>query len=375
MELSTNRRGEFMTMEYLDPTRVVLDFDMPLAEIIIDYYDQLKSRTQGYASMDYEELGYRPADLVKLDILVNGEPVDALSLIVHRDRAQSTGRAAAERLKQLIPRQMFEMPIQAAIGCKIIAREIDARDAEERPRQVLRRRHHSQAQAAGEAEGRQEAHEASRQGGDPAGSVHGDAPHGRGLDRSMEEFVVLARSLISVGLALLLVMLRLDAERFGTAEYYEATRDGERPRVRRRLGWYGLGFALAVAILYIHPSPQTDLFLGSGDRLTAVMGGIAYGLIGILVAVTFASYRYHRIRFPDTWSYPGALLNSTATAFIDEVAFRGALFGLLLVAGVNPTLANFTQAIIYTLATRLGAPGRDRYLLFLTLGMGLLGGG
>jgi hypothetical protein len=190
----------------------------------------------------------------------------------------------------------------------------------------------------------------------------------------MDDFVVLARSLISVGLALLLVMLRLDAERFGTAEYYEATRDGERPRVRRRLAWYGLGFALAVGILFIHPSPQTDLFLGSGDRLTSVLGGIAYGLIGILVAVTFASYRYHRIRFPDTWSYPGALLNSTATAFIDEVAFRGALFGLLLVGGVDPTLANFAQAIIYTLATRLGAPGRDRYLLVLTLGMGLLGG-
>ena len=190
----------------------------------------------------------------------------------------------------------------------------------------------------------------------------------------MDEFITLARSLISVGLALLLVMLRLDAERFGTAEYYEATRDGERPRIRRRLAWYGLGFGLAVGILYIHPSPQVDLFLGSGDRLTAVVGGIAYGLIGILVAVTFASYRYHRIRFPDTWSYPGALVNSTATAFIDEVAFRGALFGLLLVAGVDPTLANFAQAIIYTLTTRLGAPGRDRYLLGLTLGMGLLGG-
>ena len=89
---------------------------MPLAELIVDYYDQLKSRSQGYASMDYEELGYRPANLVKVDILVNGEPVDALSLIVHRDRAQSTGRALTERLKQLIPRQMFEIPIQAAIG-------------------------------------------------------------------------------------------------------------------------------------------------------------------------------------------------------------------------------------------------------------------
>ena len=190
----------------------------------------------------------------------------------------------------------------------------------------------------------------------------------------MDEFINLARWLITIGLTLLLIMLRLDAEKFGTAEYYEATRDGERPRVRRRLGWYGLGFAIAIAILYIHPSPQVDLFLGSGNRLGAVLGGLAYGLLGIVVAVSFATYRYHRIRFPDSWSYPGALLNSTATAFIDEAAFRGALFGLLLVAGVNPTLANFMQAIIYTLTTRLGAPGRDRYLLVLTMGMGLIGG-
>jgi len=190
----------------------------------------------------------------------------------------------------------------------------------------------------------------------------------------VDEFITLARSLIAVGLALLLVLLRLDAEKFGTAEYYEATRDGERPRVRRRLAWYGLGVGIAVAIILIHPAAQADLFLGSGDRLGAVLGGIAYGLIGVLVAASFASYRYHRIRFPDASSYPGALLNSTATAFIDEAAFRGALFGLLLVAGVNPTLANLTQAIIYALTTRLGAPGRDRYLLILTMGMGLLGG-
>ena len=123
MELSTNRRGTFVNMEYLDPTRVVLHFEMPLAELIVDYFDQLKSRSQGYASMDYEELGYRPANLAKVDILVNGEPVDALSIIVHRDRAQSTGRQLAERLKQLIPRQMFEIPIQAAIGSNVIARE------------------------------------------------------------------------------------------------------------------------------------------------------------------------------------------------------------------------------------------------------------
>ncbi len=123
MELSTNRRGIFMNMEYLDPTRVVLHFEMPLAELIVDYFDQLKSRSQGYASMDYEELGYREANLAKVDILVNGEPVDALSIIVHRDMAPSTGRQLAERLKELIPRQMFEIPIQAAIGSNVVARE------------------------------------------------------------------------------------------------------------------------------------------------------------------------------------------------------------------------------------------------------------
>jgi membrane protease YdiL (CAAX protease family) len=184
----------------------------------------------------------------------------------------------------------------------------------------------------------------------------------------------LGRWLITIGLVMLFILLRLEAEKFGTAEYYEATRDGERPRIRRRLAWYGMGVALALAILFIHPSPQQDLFLGSGDRLEAVFFGLAYGVGGIVVAAGYATYRYHRIRFPDSWSYPGALLNSVATAFIDEAAFRGALFGLLLVGGVDPTLANVTQAIIYTLATRLGAPGRDRYLLILTLGMGLIGG-
>jgi GTP-binding protein LepA len=123
MELSTNRRGTFANMEYLDPARVLMHFEMPLAELIVDYFDQLKSRSQGYASMDYEELGYRPADLVKVDVLVNGEPVDALSLIVHREKAAPIGRALADRLKQLIPRQMFEVPIQAAIGSNVIARE------------------------------------------------------------------------------------------------------------------------------------------------------------------------------------------------------------------------------------------------------------
>jgi GTP-binding protein LepA len=123
MELSKNRRGSFLDMEYLDPKRVMLNFELPLAEVIVDFYDLLKTRTQGYASMDYEEIGYRAANLVKVDVLVAGEPVDALSVIVHRDRAQAIGRELVHRLRGLIPRQMFEIAVQAAIGSNVIARE------------------------------------------------------------------------------------------------------------------------------------------------------------------------------------------------------------------------------------------------------------
>ena len=123
MELATNRRGTFIGMEYLDPLRVLLTFELPLAEVIVDFYDQLKSRTQGYASLDYEEVGYRAANLVKVDVLVAGEPVDALSIIVHRDRAQAIGRELVHRLRGLIPRHMFEVAVQAAIGSNVIARE------------------------------------------------------------------------------------------------------------------------------------------------------------------------------------------------------------------------------------------------------------
>ena len=123
MELATGRRGAFQNMEYLDPKRVNLHFELPLAELIVDFYDQLKSRSSGYASLDYTYAGYRRGDLVKLDIMVNGEPVDALSLIVHRSQAYRTGKLLVEQLKALIPRQMFEVPVQAAIGSHIISRE------------------------------------------------------------------------------------------------------------------------------------------------------------------------------------------------------------------------------------------------------------
>jgi GTP-binding protein LepA len=123
MELVTGRRGQFGQMEYLDPKRVNMHFELPLAELIIDFYDLLKSRTSGYASLDYQYLGYREGDLVKLDVLVNAEPVDALSLIVHRSDAYRQGKALVEKLKELIPRQMFEVPVQAAIGSHIISRE------------------------------------------------------------------------------------------------------------------------------------------------------------------------------------------------------------------------------------------------------------
>jgi GTP-binding protein LepA len=123
MELGKNRRGTFLEMEYLDPKRVLLNFELPLAEVIVDFYDQLKTRTQGYASMDFEEIGYRAANLVKVDVLVAGDPVDALSVIVHRDRAQAIGRELVHRLRGLIPRQMFDVPVQAAIGSNVIARE------------------------------------------------------------------------------------------------------------------------------------------------------------------------------------------------------------------------------------------------------------
>ena len=123
MELCQYKRGVYKDMVYLDKTRVELKYTLPLNEIIYDFFDQLKSRTKGYASFDYEISGYQKSDLVKLDMLLNGDICDALSIIVHKDKAYERGRQIAEKLKDVIPRQMFEIPIQAAIGGKIIARE------------------------------------------------------------------------------------------------------------------------------------------------------------------------------------------------------------------------------------------------------------
>jgi GTP-binding protein LepA len=123
MELCQSRRGQLGKMEYLSPERLEMVYDLPLADVVVDFFDQLKSRSQGYASLDYEPIGYQQGDLVRVDLLFNGEQVDAFSTIVHRDNAYEYGRRTAEKLKTIIPRQQFEVPIQAAIGGRIIARE------------------------------------------------------------------------------------------------------------------------------------------------------------------------------------------------------------------------------------------------------------
>ena len=123
MELTVARRGEFKTMNYLNTTTVEMLWEIPLSELIMDYFDQLKSRTKGYASLDYDFDEYKPSKLVKLDILLAGKPIDALSFIVHTDKAYDRGRVLTEKLKEIIPRQMFEVPIQAAVGSRVLSRQ------------------------------------------------------------------------------------------------------------------------------------------------------------------------------------------------------------------------------------------------------------
>ena len=189
----------------------------------------------------------------------------------------------------------------------------------------------------------------------------------------MEAWLPTLRTLIAVGLALLLVMLRLEAARFYAAEYDDPV-DGHAPSFRRRVAWYATGIVLVVGIFLVHPAPQSDFALTAGDRSQALAYGFLYAFAGTAIALGIAFYRYHRLRFPDFWSYPGALLNAVITAMVDEVAFRGAILGLLLLTGLEPNAANVIQAILYALTTRLGAPGRNRWMLVMAILVGLAGG-
>lgn len=188
------------------------------------------------------------------------------------------------------------------------------------------------------------------------------------------------RILVGLGLTLLLVMLRVEAQRFGAAEYDEPVR-GRRPSVFRRLAWYILGVGGVLALLLAHPSPEFSLHLYVGDR-SGILLALLFAGLGVGQAVGIAWYHYRRLRLPDVASYPGALANEILTAFIDEAVFRGAVLGYFLWAlaatnvppGTAANLAILGQAVMYVLATRLGAPGRDRYMFVLALAIGLIGG-
>jgi membrane protease YdiL (CAAX protease family) len=180
------------------------------------------------------------------------------------------------------------------------------------------------------------------------------------------------RILVGLGLTLLLVMLRVEAQRFGAAEYDEPVR-GRGPSILRRVAWYILGVGGVTALLFVHPRAETDLFLQVGDR-SGILVAIAFGGIGVAQAVALAWLHYRRLRFPNIAAYPGALANEILTAFIDEAVFRGAVMGYFLWVGADPNLAILGQTVVYALATRLGAPGRDKYVLALAVLIGLIGG-
>lgn len=179
------------------------------------------------------------------------------------------------------------------------------------------------------------------------------------------------RILVGLGLTLLLVMLRIEAERFGAAEYDEPVR-GHRPSVLRRLAWYILGVGGVLALLFVHPTAEIDLHLAVGDR-SGILIALIIGGIGVGQAVALALLHYRRLRFPDIGAYPGALANEILTAFIDEAVFRGGVLGYFLWVGADPNLAILGSTVVYVLATRLGAPGRDRYMLLLAMLIGLVG--
>ena len=190
----------------------------------------------------------------------------------------------------------------------------------------------------------------------------------------VEEWIDPIRALMALAITLFLVILRFEAEKFGAAEYDEPTRDGHRASFLRRLSWIFLGFGLVGALLLLHPDPAGELGLTLGDRAQVLLLGFGFGAVGTLQAAAYAYVRYGLIRFPPGWTYPGAVLNAISTAFIDEVTFRGAVLGLLLVGGVDAPAAILIQGLLYALATRTGAPGRGRYMFVLTLVGGLVMG-
>lgn len=183
------------------------------------------------------------------------------------------------------------------------------------------------------------------------------------------------RGLLAVAFTGLLIVLRFDAYRFGAAEYDDESAPGGWRTGARRFTWYAIGFVLVAAIYLIHPFRISQLHLSIGDdRGRAIALGFGLGLVGTAVAVAFAWFRYGGFRLPQGRHYPGAVMNAIGTAIIDEVAFRGALLGMLLVLTWPHELAVAFQAILYALATRLGAPGRSRFMLLLSLGVGIVAG-
>jgi len=183
------------------------------------------------------------------------------------------------------------------------------------------------------------------------------------------------RVLIVVAFTGLLIILRLDAARFGAAEYDDDAAGRGWRAGASRLGWYAVGLAIAAGVFVVHPTPDATLGLAiGGDRVTAVALGLAFGAGGAGVAAAFAWLRYGHLRLPSARTYPGALANSLGTALIDEVTFRGALMGLLLAAGLPTTAAIAIQALVYGLATRLGAPGRSHAMLLMSLALAVAAG-
>lgn len=181
------------------------------------------------------------------------------------------------------------------------------------------------------------------------------------------------RVLMTLGFGLLLVLLRLEALRFGSAEYSEAQHDGRPASFLRRISWLLIGLLLTVAIWLVVPDPQ-DVFLVFGERSRAIVGGIAYAAIGSVVISAVVLLRLRSILLPPMSAYPLGITNAVGTAFIDEVTFRAVFLGLLLATGLDPLLAIVIQALLYGLATRTGAPGHDLMLLTVAIGFGLMSG-